>query len=160
MAPLSRGRLGTVAQHGCRLSFFGIDGRWLSDPTPVTEGLNIATIDEIAAMKLVAVASRSTKKDFVDLHALRSRGMDAGRMFSLMGQMYGPKLVDISAGQHLVRALVDFSDAEEEDDPIMYDGTRWATARDSAIRLSAELQAHLRHIASPRPSPPTRGRRR
>lgn len=146
--------------HGCRISFFGVDGNWLSAPTAVAEGLNLATIDEIAAMKLVAVASRSTKKDFFDLHSLCSRGMDARYMFSLMQQMYGPKRVDLGAGQHLVRALVDFSDAEGEEDPMVYDGTRWTTARDSAVRLSAELKAYLPHLASAQQSPPAPGRRR
>jgi hypothetical protein len=55
---------------GCKLSVFGLGGQWLSRAVPVAEGFGIATVEEIAAMKLIAVSTRSAKKDFFDLQAL------------------------------------------------------------------------------------------
>jgi hypothetical protein len=134
---------------GCRLSFFGISGHWLSAPTPVVEGFGLATVDEIAAMKCAAVTSRSSKKDFFDLHALESRGFNAPGMFALLKQMYGPAVVDLETGRHLVRAMTDFNEADEEPDPITLDGTTWERARRTAVRLSAELSSYLQGLDQP-----------
>ena len=41
----------------CNVSFFGRPGTWLSEPVPVSEGFGLATAEEIAAMKLIAIFS-------------------------------------------------------------------------------------------------------
>ena len=40
--------------------------RWLKEPVR-EEGLVLASIEDIAAMKVAAVVGRGTKKDFIDL---------------------------------------------------------------------------------------------
>lgn len=127
---------------GCKLSFFGIGGEWLSEPVRVREGIGLATEEEIAAMKLIAVSTRSAKKDFYDLHALAGRGYSAQGMFSALRRMY-PDEIDLGVGQHITRSLTDFSDAELDPEPIVLDGTTWREARGSAERLARDLGAHL-----------------
>jgi hypothetical protein len=135
----------------CKISMFGIGGRWLSEPVLVAEGLALATVEEIAAMKLVAVSTRSAKKDFFDLHVLASQGHTAEAMFSSLGRMY-PGDIDMDVGLHLVRALTDFSDAELDPDPILLVPVAWADVKRSAQRLASDLQRHLARLT--RSGPP------
>jgi hypothetical protein len=128
---------------GCRVSVFGLGGQWLSPAVQVAEGFGIATVKEIAAMKLIAVSTRSAKKDFFDLHALYHRGFSGERMFAALGALH-PGEIDKEVGEHVVRALTDFSDAELDPDPIILDGTTWDDARRAAERLAADLHKHLR----------------
>lgn len=74
---LSQPRTVHATVWGCKVSFFELPGQWLAEPVRVAEGIGLATIEEIAAMKLVAVSTRSAKKDFFDLHALAGRGYAA-----------------------------------------------------------------------------------
>ena len=129
----------------CKVSFFGIGGRWLSEPVQLAEGFGLATIEEIAAMKLVAVSTRSARKDFFDLHALASRGHSAEAMFSSLRDMY-PDDIDLEVGLHVARALTDFSDADLDPDPILLDRVSWNEAKRSAQRLASDLQRHLRDL--------------
>jgi hypothetical protein len=126
----------------CKVSVFELPGKWLSEPVRVAEGLSLATVEEIAAMKLVAVSTRSSKKDFYDLHALLIHGYSADRMFSALDRMY-PGEIDLGVGYHIALALRDFSDAELDPDPIALDGTTWAQAKKSAEKLSDDLSRHL-----------------
>jgi hypothetical protein len=130
---------------GCRVSVFGLGGRWLSPAVQVAEGFGIATVEEIAAMKLIAVSTRSAKKDFFDLHALYYRGFSGDRMFAALGGLH-PGEIDREVGEHVVRALTDFSDAELDPDPIILDGTTWDDARRAAECLAADLHKHLRTL--------------
>ncbi len=131
----------------CKISMFGIGGLWLSGPVLVAEGFALATVEEIAAMKLVAVSTRSAKKDFFDLHVLVSQGHTA----EALGRMY-PGDIDVDVGLHLVRALMDFSDAEFDPDPILLIPVAWADVKRSAQRLASDLQRHLARLT--RSGPP------
>lgn len=128
--------------HGCKVSVFELPGRWLAEPVRTAEGIGLATVAEIAAMKLVAVSTRSAKKDFFDLHALAARRFTAERMFSALQEMY-PGDIDLDVGYHVARALMDFTDAEMEPDSIVLDGTTWNEAKRSASGLSNVLLMHL-----------------
>lgn len=108
----------------------------------MAEGFGVATAEEIAAMKLVAVSTRSAKKDFFDLHALVGRGYSAEAMFSALSRTY-PQEVDLEVGLHVARALTDFTDADLDPDPVILDGSTWSEAKRSAQRLAVELQRHL-----------------
>lgn len=126
----------------CRLSIFGLGGQWLSPAVPLAEGFGAATVAEIAAMKLIAVSTRSAKKDFFDIHALYQRGSSGGKMFSALTRMH-PGEVDADVGDHVVRALTDFGDAELDPDPIILDGTTWSEAKRTATLVAADLRRHL-----------------
>lgn len=139
---ISQPRTVHASLRGCKVSVFELPGQWLTDPVRVAEGISLATVEEIAAMKLVAVSTRSAKKDFFDLHALAARGYTADRMFAALRGMY-PGEIDLDVGYHVARALTDFGDAEVDPDPIVLDGTTWPEAKRSAARLAADLEAHL-----------------
>jgi len=73
---------------GCRVSFFAVDGTWFDPAYQVSEGFGLASIREIAAMKLVAVMTRCAKKDFYDLVAIAESGISLVEMVSCGRRMY------------------------------------------------------------------------
>lgn len=127
---------------GCRVSFFEIEGRWVRPPVSTAEGLWLASVDDVAAMKMVAIQTRSAKKDFYDLHALKRHGYGAQRLYDLARAAM--PAIDAEVAHLLVRCLVDFTDAELDPDPISLDNTTWDMARRSAEQVSKDLQALLK----------------
>ncbi len=70
--------------------------------------LPLAAREDIAAMKLSAVASRGSRKDFIDLWVLVTRGKPLAEYLDA----YGKKFMTRDIG-HVVRSLVFFDDADE-----------------------------------------------
>jgi hypothetical protein len=133
-------RSGERTVHGsvgaCRVSFFEITGSWLAPPTRVADAMDLATVDEIASMKLIAVMTRCAKKDFFDLAAIAERGMtmramvDAGRrMFPGFDQ----------ALDHLRRAMVYFDEAELDPDPVLLTPMRWPAVKTAIRSLAGQI---------------------
>ena len=122
------------------LQFFTVDGvkidcvtypyKWLR-PAIVSDGIRLADIPDIAAMKLAAATNRGTRKDFVDVYFLL-------RKYSLrqMLDWYAEKYPD--GNDYLVlRSLVYFDDAELEPMPNMLTPVEWKSvtkAIESAVR--------------------------
>ena len=119
---------------GCSVSFFDVAGRWLDDPVQVAEGFSLATVAEIAAMKLVAVMTRCAKKDFFDLVAIGESGITLQQMVNAARRMYDG--FD-AALPHLRRALVYFDEAETDPDPLSTSGLAWDDVKRRIQRMSA-----------------------
>lgn len=91
----------------------------LIKPVLLEENIRLASKEDIAAMKLNAIAGRGSKKDFIDLYFLL-------KSFSLeeMIKFYLEKYSDGS--EFMVRkSLAYFGDADKEDTPIIYDKIDW-----------------------------------
>ncbi len=81
------------------------------NPTENIEGVRLVSVEDIAAMKLSAIARRGVKKDFWDIAELLDVfGLD--QMISFYQAKYSSR--DIF---HLLRSLVYFFDAENQKDP-------------------------------------------
>ena len=97
----------------------------------LTDGLRIAAVEDIAAMKIAAATNRGTRKDFVDIYFIL-------RQYSLDNvlEWYSEKYPD--ANLYLVlRSLVYFDDAELEPMPNMLTPVEWklvTKAIESAVR--------------------------
>jgi predicted nucleotidyltransferase component of viral defense system len=91
---------------------------WLK-PALNVDGLSLATIEDIAAMKLAAIAGRGSKKDFIDLYFILQR-------FSLKEILtfYSKKYHDGSVFL-VLRSITYFDDAEEELMPKMLINISW-----------------------------------
>jgi hypothetical protein len=72
-------------------------------------GCPLAALEDIACMKLSAVAQRGTKKDFIDIYALGQSGLTLKAMLDCYQRKYGIK--DIA---HVLYGLAYFDDAERE----------------------------------------------
>lgn len=81
----------------------------LLGPTVATDGLALANRDDIAAMKLSAIANRGSRKDFVDLWVLLTRHRPLAEYLAL----YEKKFEQRDVG-HVVRSLVHFDDADRD----------------------------------------------
>ncbi len=84
-------------------------------PTLLVEGVKMLAIQDIAPMKLKAIAQRGSKKDFFDIYFLLDR-MPLETMIALFQQKFQMHEVF-----HIVKSLTYFDDAEQSSDPIVFD---------------------------------------
>jgi predicted nucleotidyltransferase component of viral defense system len=96
--------------------------QWIEPPVE-EEGLRLAGLKDIAAMKLAAITNRGTKKDFVDIYFLLKH-------FSII-QMLEFYDIKYAYGSlfNVVRSLSYFADAEENDMPQMFIPAEWETIK-------------------------------
>lgn len=83
-------------------------------------GCYLASILDIACMKLAALASRGSRKDFFDLHRVLSDFYSLETLLKCYKEKY--KNRDIG---HVVRSLVYFQDAEAEPPTMMVKSVDW-----------------------------------
>lgn len=109
---------------GIDVSFFAY--RYdLLEPTDSAFGLQLASLADIAAMKISAIIGRGSRKDFVDLHVLMQHAtLDtwitaAERKFPAVDELRAMSL----------RALVYFDDAEPEPMPRMNIDLDWQAVK-------------------------------
>lgn len=110
----------------CKVSFFELSARWIDPPVRVREGFDVASVLDVAAMKLVAVMTRCAKKDFFDIVAIEDAGISAREMYEAGTRMYPGFSV---ARSHLVRSLVYFDEAEADPDPLGFRRISWSAVK-------------------------------
>ena len=95
---------------------------WIEPPVQ-EDGITLAGIKDIAAMKVAAIIGRGTKKDFIDMNRLL-------HFFSLKEilDMYMRKYPDGSLFIAL-KSLAYFEDAESDPMPFMFDDTDWGVVK-------------------------------
>ena len=101
-----------------KVDFVNYSYPWLTDPI-ILDGIRMAQMEDIAAMKLAAITGRGTRKDFIDLYFLL-------RKFTLedIFQYYQQKYAD--ASPYLVlKSLVYFDDAENDISVNMIENISW-----------------------------------
>ena len=86
----------------------------------------LASITDLACMKLSAVAQRGSRKDFIDIYALGKNGLSLREMLSLYQRKYSVK--DIS---HVLYGLSYFDDAEREISPKLLMDMDWKVVKKS-----------------------------
>ena len=101
-------------------------------------GCRLASLPDIACMKLSAIAQRGHKKDFVDLYALGIKSFSLKQMLGFYQKRFSLK--DIG---HVLFALTYFDDAERERMPVMAWGTQWKTIQ-TTIQTWVKTFADLR----------------
>ena len=103
-----------------------------------TEFLNvyIASIMDIAAMKIVAIMDRGTKKDFVDLFELNKQGFDTDKVF----EFYDKKYHVLKENKYsIIRSLQYFDDAENSEMPEMIRPITWEEVKDFFAKETIKL---------------------
>jgi hypothetical protein len=89
---------------------------------------NVASLDDLACMKLSALSQRGSKKDFVDIYALMLKHRHLPDLVNLYMQKY-----DIQDIASVLYGLAYFDDADDEPMPRMLWKTNWTTIK-KAIR--------------------------
>lgn len=104
--------------NGIKVDIVNYPYEWLCPPI-IQDGLMLADIPDIAAMKLSAITNRGTKKDFIDIFFLLKK-------YSLINllALYKQKYTDGS--EFLVlKSLAYFDDADEDPSPVMFSKIPW-----------------------------------
>lgn len=110
----------------------GVKVSFLEYPYPLLQphanydGINIADLQDLACMKLEAIASRGKKRDFIDVHALTQRGNSLQIMVSWFEQKYQGLQYNLA---HLIKSLVYFQDAENDPMPVMRQPADWSQVK-------------------------------
>ena len=75
--------------------------------------VKVASLEDIACMKLSAISSRGSKKDFIDLYFILQK-FSLGELLALFEKKF--KGVDYQMS-HILKSLVYFEEAEKQPDP-------------------------------------------
>jgi hypothetical protein len=103
-----------------KISFFKYN-YLLIDKLEIFEGVKIAGIKDLIAMKIDAIATRGVKRDFIDLYFLCQK-TDLIKSFSFYRKKYKGKDLNLL---HAVRALTYFADANKDKMPEMLVDCNW-----------------------------------
>src|SRR5688572_19792010 len=117
----------------------GVKVSFLAFPYPMLDTLDswpkydtqIASVRDLGAMKLLAVAQRGSRKDFVDIYELLQNGVSLRRMLDDFREKFRTDAVSA------LRGLTYFDDAEKEPMPEMLSAAEWPAMRrtvESSVR--------------------------
>ena len=100
----------TVLIQDTKLSFFRVRDPFLFDALP-HRFFTIASIGDIALMKLIAISGRGSRKDFADLYLILQDESTLEAYFEMLPRKYGESRVNT---YHILKSLTYFDDAESE----------------------------------------------
>lgn len=123
-----------------RVSLSVLRGYSLVDEPEVLESGPIATIGDLATMKVFAIGGRSEKKDFVDLHELvLAAPFSVDELMGLFEKKFRRHL-NPDRLRHFRRSLTDFSLADATIMPIMLKttGRSWTAIKRNLVRWASK----------------------
>jgi len=106
-----RNTLGLIVDDSIRLSFFGYKYKLIKELID-EENLNLASVEDIGCMKLSAITSRASNKDYIDLYYI----LQNNRLADLL-EKAAEKFPDLDRNL-ILKSLVYFEDVNLE--PIMF----------------------------------------
>ncbi len=115
----------------------------LLEPPVSYRGIQLASPVDIGLMKLAAINSRGTRRDFIDLYSLRDV-VTLDRLLELATVKYADRPSFLAVA---VRALAYFEDAERQPVPRMLTPVEWADVRAYCEAAARRLARHLSGLA-------------
>ncbi|MFC1582374.1 nucleotidyl transferase AbiEii/AbiGii toxin family protein [Planctomycetota bacterium] len=106
---------------GVKFSLFMYNYPLLFEPRPYKD-LRIADIRDLAAMKVDAIAGRGAKRDFIDLFYICRSGHSISEVLDFYNRKYETL---VSNRIHLLKSLIYFEDAEQDEMPRMFKEASW-----------------------------------
>jgi len=107
--------------------------KWIDSPV-CENGLKLASVQDIAAMKINAIEGRGSRKDFIDVYMLLKKySLD-----EILG-FYKQKYPNYSIFRALL-SLTFFEDAERESMPIMFIDDSWEQMKNNILSVVEEYQ--------------------
>lgn len=103
---------------GIKVDIVNYDYEWIDDSVCV-DGLVLASVKDIAAMKINAIEGRGTKKDFIDVFELLKH-FTLGEILNMHKRKY-PEASNFRA----LMSLTYFEDADEQPMPVMFIPDSW-----------------------------------
>lgn len=123
-----------------KISFFYYNHRLLSDTSKILNNINLASLEDIFAMKLIAISQRGTKKDFIDLYFLLKSGFTIADTVDVLNKKY--EKVKFNK-MHILKSLVYFGDANMDLDPRMLKDVSW---KDMKEYIKTESESFLKTL--------------
>jgi hypothetical protein len=106
---------------GIRISFFRYRYPLIAEPVSVL-GITVASLEDLAAMKLDAISRRGTRRDFIDLYFIAQSGLALPEALQWYQRKYAGLNLNLV---HLVKSLAYFADAEADPMPQMLVDLSW-----------------------------------
>jgi predicted nucleotidyltransferase component of viral defense system len=123
---------------GPKLSFFRYPYPLIGD-TWTIGGIRAASVEDIACMKVIAIAQRAEKKDFFDMYEVLKL-YSPFLLRELVMRKYGEKRINC---YHVVRSFFYFDEVERSLNPVSLNGTTWEEVKEYFIRYENELTQGL-----------------
>jgi len=98
--------------------------------------IHLASLDDLACMKLSAVAQRGSKKDFFDIYALCMQHHPLAELLELYRSKFS--VTDIGP---VIYGLAYFDNAESERDPVLLEKVSWEKVKQAIIKWVREIAA-------------------
>lgn len=117
-----------------RLGFYGY-GYDLVRPLVQTDTGRLASVEDIALMKMDALLARASRKDFYDLYFIGMQ-ISLREIFDMAPQKY-PSVRDFEA--QVVKHMAYFERAEQETPPQMIEALEWDTVKDWFRKQAKDL---------------------
>jgi len=131
-----RGIVQALRVDGVKVDFVNYPYPWLQSSLN-ENGISVAGIQDIAAMKLSAAANRGRKKDFIDIAFL----LDEFALNDMFG-LYQKKF-SVSEISFALRGLTYFDDAEDDPMPEMLIPVTW---RDVKTKIESRVREYVRAL--------------
>lgn len=129
--------VGLLAQ--TQISFFYYGYPLLESPA-IFRGVRVASLLDIALMKVTAISQRGRQRDFIDLYFICKSGFDLADLLKLVPK----KFATLSyPSYHLLRALVYFDDAENDPPPKMIARYTWGQVKKFFEKQVGELMQEI-----------------
>jgi len=112
----------TVDFRGVKTSFFAFSHSMVRPLETGMCGWGMASIPDIAAMKLAAIAGRGSRKDFVDIYFICRDCFPLKEAFHFLQVKFTGQEYDL---YHVLRSLTYFEDAEAEPMPKLRKPADW-----------------------------------
>jgi hypothetical protein len=104
-------------------------------PTIAFEGIQLADERDIAAMKLDAVSSRGSKKDFIDIYFLLKK-YSLAELFDIFEKKYAAIKFN---KLHILKSLSYFENAEQEPMPVMLESVPWEEVKKKIVMEAGQI---------------------
>lgn len=104
-----------------KVSFFDYNYPLLKEPENIGN-IRIADVSDVACMKIDAIASRGTKRDFIDVYFIAKNVISLGDIFVNFEKKFSSLNYNMI---HIKKSLVFFEDAEDDASPQMLRSVGW-----------------------------------
>lgn len=124
---------------GVKISFFFYQHELLRE-TSSYQGIKLAHPVDIALMKITAIASRGSRKDFIDVYEVAREIIGLKELFELLPKKFQKIQYE---PYHLIKGLAYFKEAEKEAMPDMLKEIDWEQAKEFFLSNSQKLLTNL-----------------
>jgi hypothetical protein len=127
----------TVEFRRVKMRFFGYPHPLIRPLVQSRFTFPLASIPDIAAMKLAAIAGRGARKDFADVYFFCKQCFSLREAFTCLQTKFTQQQYDL---YHILRSVTYFEDAESEPMPRMHDDVKWEQMKQFFVSEAARLR--------------------